>query len=126
MSDALSMQSGREPSTSEAPTAVSGILDAPSLTVPEPTSREAQAPVLRHRNHGLPTASWAYRDVTGSVTSYVARYEPEGSRKQIVPWTRSEKSGEWQPKGSPAPRPLFNLDQLAARPDAPVLVVEGE
>jgi hypothetical protein len=29
-------------------------------------------------------------------------------------------------EGAPAPRPLFNLDQLAARPDAPVLVVEGE
>ena len=26
----------------------------------------------------------------------------------------------------PEPRPLFNLDQLAGRPDAPVLVVEGE
>ncbi len=26
----------------------------------------------------------------------------------------------------PAPRPLFGLDRLAARPDAPVLVVEGE
>jgi hypothetical protein len=26
----------------------------------------------------------------------------------------------------PEPRPLFNLDLLAAKPDAPVLVCEGE
>lgn len=56
----------------------------------------------------------------------VARYDQEGGGKQIVPWIRSDETGEWIAKGPPSPRPLFNLDQLAARPDAPVLVVEGE
>jgi hypothetical protein len=33
---------------------------------------------------------------------------------------------EWRRKGFSGPRPLYGLDRLAARPDAPVLVVEGE
>ena len=33
---------------------------------------------------------------------------------------------EWRCKGFAEPRPLYGLDRLAARPDAPVLVVEGE
>ena len=33
---------------------------------------------------------------------------------------------QWRWKGVPAPRPLYNLDKLAASPDAPVVVVEGE
>lgn len=32
----------------------------------------------------------------------------------------------WQWKAPPAPRPLYRLDALRSRPDAPVLVVEGE
>lgn len=32
----------------------------------------------------------------------------------------------WKWKGCPAPRPLYGLDRLAARPDAPVLLCEGE
>ena len=32
----------------------------------------------------------------------------------------------WCPKGFPKPHPLYRLQELHARPDAPVLVVEGE
>jgi DNA primase len=32
----------------------------------------------------------------------------------------------WQWKAVPAPRPLYGLDQLAASPDAQVLIAEGE
>ncbi len=82
---------------------------------------------LRHRKHGRPSAIWSYRNTDGSILAYVARYEPRGETKQIIPWTpTSETADQWQPKAPPAPRPLFNLDQLAARPDAPVLIVEGE
>jgi putative DNA primase/helicase len=33
---------------------------------------------------------------------------------------------EWKWTAPPAPRPLYNRESIAARPDAPVLVVEGE
>jgi putative DNA primase/helicase len=33
---------------------------------------------------------------------------------------------QWRWLGFPKPRPLYGLDRLAARPDAPVIVTEGE
>ena len=58
------------------------------------------------------------------MLGYVARYDPPDSRKQIVPWTFSSDGwgmGQW-----PVPRPLYRLQELEARPEDPVLVVEGE
>ena len=48
--------------------------------------------------------------------------------KQYLPfcWVRSATGEGWNARSAPEPRPLFNLNRLAARPDAPVLVVEGE
>ena len=38
-----------------------------------------------------------------------------------------ERNGAWwKPKGSCPPRPLYGLDRLHTRPEAPVVVVEGE
>ena len=58
---------------------------------------------------------WQYSD-----TFYVCRF-PE---KRIRPlWWDGEA---WRWKAPAAPRPLYNRQQLAAQPSAPVLVVEGE
>ena len=77
-----------------------------------------------HPVFGKPVERWAYLDGNGEVLGYVARYEREGQRKQIVPWTYDGNAwgmGQW-----PEPRPLYGLRELAERPDAPVLIVEGE
>lgn len=77
-----------------------------------------------HPRYGRPARRWTYFDGNGEVLGYVARYEPAGQRKQIVPWTFDGDRwgmGQW-----PAPRPLYGLQELHARPDAAVLVVEGE
>ena len=47
---------------------------------------------------------------------------PDG--KQILP--RTYDGTRWAWKGVPAPRPLYNLHNLAAQPAAPVLLTEGE
>jgi len=53
----------------------------------------------------------------------VARYDlPEG--KQFTPLTF--RGGRWQFKAYPAPRPLYGAELLPERPQAPVLIVEGE
>ena len=39
---------------------------------------------------------------------------------------RSVRGLRWFWKALPAPRPLYGLDHLAARPEAPVLICEGE
>jgi hypothetical protein len=74
---------------------------------------------------------WTYR-VKGELWFYVARFEREGNPKDKTfrPFTfcpsGSNQLGEWRSKALPAPRPLYNLDKLAERPDAPVIVTEGE
>jgi hypothetical protein len=77
-----------------------------------------------HPDFGAPVTRWTYFDGNGEVLGYVARYEPAGTRKQIIPWTYSSDGwgrGQW-----PAPRPLYRLQELEARPSDPVLIVEGE
>jgi putative DNA primase/helicase len=77
-----------------------------------------------HPRYGPPAARWTYFDGNGEVLGYVARYEPAGERKQIVPWTWDGERwgmGQW-----PSPRPLYGLQDLDARPDSAILVVEGE
>lgn len=81
-------------------------------------------------------AAWEYRDTTGRRLFYVARYEwdevdKDGKRKlrkvtPAVTWGHGEDGRRrWRAKGNGL-NILFGLEQLAARPDAPVLVVEGE
>lgn len=78
-------------------------------------------------------AKWAYRDSDGRLLGYTVRYDGpvNGSKpeKQVKPFTYcagSDGKMEWRSQGFPEPRPLYGLDRLAARPNAPVLVVEGE
>jgi putative DNA primase/helicase len=77
-------------------------------------------------------ARWAYLDSEGRTLGYAVRFEwHEGEKlcKDIVPQTyctNSKREKRWRWKSFPGKRPLYGLDQLAARPDAPVMVVEGE
>lgn len=114
----------------ERPTRVNGHARAPEPE-PEP-KRQVMTPVPEavaehacvHPIFGKPVARWAYLDGSGDVLGYVARYEREGQRKQIVPWTYD--GNDWGMGQWPAPRPLYGLQQLAEQPGAPVLIVEGE
>jgi len=83
----------------------------------------AECPCV-HTRYGKPSARWTYRNAGGEVLGYIARYDPQGERKQIIPWTWDGERwgmGQW-----PSPRPLYGLQELAERPGAAVLVVEGE
>lgn len=102
-----------------------GVADVCVMPVPD----DAPPPPAAHQRHGKPVARWAYRDAGGRVCFYHDRYEPAGERKQFAPltlWRSAAGRLAWQFKAPPAPRPIMNADQLAQRPDAPVLVVEGE
>ena len=74
-------------------------------------------------------ARWAYRDEQGRLLGYACRVELPGGEKDVLPqtWCRDDKGGErWRWKSLPEPRPLYGLDELAAKPGANVLVAEGE
>ncbi len=76
-----------------------------------------------------PTQKYAYRDALGQVSFIVARKDkPDGKEIRPIIYARNKATGvcQWLAKGLPAPRPLYGLDKLAKRPDAPVILVEGE
>lgn len=89
-----------------------------------------------HPRHGQPWKRWDYRGADGRLLMVVERYnlaKGEGEakpRKVFSPlsyWRhRGTGEGKWQRKGLPEPRPLLNLDRLAADPAAPVVICEGE
>ncbi|MCP9840143.1 hypothetical protein KBY93_05770 [Synechococcus sp. J7-Johnson] len=78
-------------------------------------------------------AQWCYRDPAGAQLFWIQRLcSGRSGRKAFLhrvwldggwhrPSRRDPFSCEW-----PAPRPLYGLHHLVARPEAPVLVVEGE
>jgi predicted P-loop ATPase len=77
-------------------------------------------PSMSHVVHGKPSGSWAYRDKSGAILFYVARYDtPSG--KEFMPWTWN--GSRWHAKAYPEPRPLYGLDKLNGKP---CLIVEGE
>jgi putative DNA primase/helicase len=70
-------------------------------------------PISRGRQY------WRYSD-----DFYVVRKDkPDGGKDFLPLWFDGT---EWKWAAPPAPRPLYNLDSLSQRPDAPVLIVEGE
>lgn len=75
-----------------------------------------------------PTRADAYLDADGRLLGYVLRCEFEdGKITPTVTWcVGPDGAQQWCVQHFPRPRPLFGLDDLAARPDAPVILVEGE
>jgi putative DNA primase/helicase len=73
---------------------------------------------------------YRYNRADGSTIGYVLRKDKP---KKIVPLNFGEKiDGDgvcvtgWTYKHLMSPRPLYGMDRLAERPDAPVLICEGE
>jgi hypothetical protein len=83
---------------------------------------------------GYRCTHYAYRGPDGEVLQYVLRFDhkttPGTNPKVIKPILYYGKVMPLEDRVGFAmlakPRPLYGLDRLAARPDAPVLVVEGE
>ena len=94
----------------------------PPAPIVLPVPDNVSPPSMRHRQHGVPSATWCYRDQQGRVLGYVARYDPPEGRKQIVPWIFTEAG--WTARAFPDPRPLYGLNRLVL--NARVLIVEGE
>ena len=90
----------------------------------------ADAPPIpsAHPKHGQPSAVWTYRDAAERVLFHVYRFDlPNG--KQFLPLSYCRnRNGQyaWRWQGLEAPRPLYNLHLLAARPNDWVVINEGE
>lgn len=92
----------------------------------------ADAPAVprAHIKRGLPERVWHYRDADGATLGYVYRFLTSDGGKEVLPicWAINETTGkaEWHWMHFGEPRPLYGLDRLAAKPEATVLLVEGE
>lgn len=94
-----------------------------------PVPEDAPAPPSKHSRLGESSASWTYRTADGRVALHILRFDIGDGDKEFRPLTFcSDGNGrkEWRWKELPKPWPLYNLDKLVERPDAEVIVCEGE
>lgn len=80
---------------------------------------------------GRATAQWCYRDSNGQQLFWIQRIDTNDTKLFVhrtwldntwhFPSKRDPFTSEW-----PAPRPLYRLPDLVARPDATVVIAEGE
>jgi putative DNA primase/helicase len=82
--------------------------------------------IPKHRL-GSPSQKWHYLDSEGRLLFVICRFDTK-SGKEVLPLTygQDEKGPRWRWKGHPEPRPLYGIDRMAARPDDPVIICEGE
>jgi uncharacterized protein (DUF927 family) len=109
---------------------------APEWTAIQPIPTEAMNKCPpKHREHGTPSKVWLYRNTQGQPLMALYRFdlgpdEDGKPRKVFAPLTwckRADgKTQQWRWQGLAEPRPLLRLDELTERPDAPVVLCEGE
>jgi len=114
---------------------------SPSSTAPEwqavqPIPAEAMSKCpTKHRQHGVPSKIWIYRNTEGLALMALYRFDLEPDeqgvpRKVFAPLTWCKRNGsgvhQWRWQGLVEPRPLLHLDEIARRTDAPVIICEGE
>jgi putative DNA primase/helicase len=94
-----------------------------------PVPDGAPPPPKSHPKLGAPARRWEYRDAAGRLLFLVCRFDLCEGGKEIRPLSLRRLPGgkeEWRWLGAAPPRPLYGLDRLAARPDAPAMICEGE
>ncbi len=82
---------------------------------------------------GKPVVAWRYQQPDGGTIGFIVRFEKlceDGTvEKNPIPLTYARDAGareHWHWKSFPEPRPLYNLERLAANSGATIVVVEGE
>jgi len=107
----------------------------PPSDAPEIRPGERTPPLFNPKSETRPVTSYSptlvhpYRRADGKLYAYVLRVDIDGKKlTPCIAWCRNEKTGQegWCHWTLLAPRRLYGAHDLAARPDAPVIVVEGE
>jgi hypothetical protein len=76
-----------------------------------------------------PTRVWDYRNAAGEIVGFVIRLDfPDGSKitPQVTYCEGPNGERRWCNHPFSQPRPLYRLEALARRPDADVIIPEGE
>jgi putative DNA primase/helicase len=95
-----------------------------------PAPEHVAPPTMYHFNYKEPVAKWCYKDAEGRVIGWIGRFTKSDGGKEVMPmtWGRNIETQEekWCWLSFPKPRPLYGLPLLKAKPDARVIIVEGE
>ncbi len=120
----------------------------PTFPAPSPPVNLQAEPQLLYMLKGRQeTTRYEYKDADGNTLGYVVRLEDKQGNKitptltfcaqreseikskdhdqLLIPKSHSSTS-QWRWQGFGNDRPLYGLDQLKAKPEAPILIVEGE
>ncbi len=92
---------------------------------PPPTDSELPEFAAVRMFSRSPAAVWRYVDANGALTFCVCRWNKPDGDKDIRPLSWFDGEG-WRFAHWPDARPLYNADRIAANPDAPVVICEGE
>lgn len=99
----------------------------PRENLPAP---DGDVPDMALSVYGEPTGTWTYRNADGGILGYVCRYfdAERGKTLRCFSYGRYSEAdpARWECKSFSSPRPLYGLELLADRPDAQILLVEGE
>lgn len=100
--------------------------DSGVAILPVPPDAPSEPPY--HYEMGKPKKVWEYKDEFGELLMKVCRFETDLGKEDRPLTYRQYNDGKrrWAYKGLEKPRPLYGLDRLAERPDAPVIICEGE
>jgi hypothetical protein len=95
---------------------------------PLPVTADTPAAKTEHETLGTETARWAYHHASGELWGHVSRFDSSDGRKEFRAQRYGTRNGaaSWHWTTGDERRPLYNLPELLARPDAEVLFVEGE
>lgn len=93
-----------------------------------PVPADAPPPPAVNPRQGQPAIRYEYRTAAGALGFLIDRYQAADGKSfaQLTLWRNAAGRTEWRWKSPPAPRLLYGVELLAARPDAPVIVCEGE
>jgi uncharacterized protein (DUF927 family) len=128
----------RERSNANAPTSPKKSPPAPASRKPAPAADvwecvipvpdNSPPPPAANPRQGRPAIRYEYRTEAGALGFFIDRYQGKDGKSfaQLTFWRNTAGRSEWRWKSPLAPRLLYGLELLAARPDAPVIVCEGE
>src|SRR6185369_1504804 len=77
------------------------------------------------QRHPRCVGRWRYSDAEGRTLGYQDRINDDAG-KRFTSWRWNESATSWEPRAIEKPRPLYGLAALNLRPEAPVIVCEGE
>ncbi|UCV09139.1 DUF927 domain-containing protein [Dechloromonas denitrificans] len=118
----------RSKQTPAAPASRKPAPDAEGWECVIPVPEDSPPPPAVNPRQGKPSIRYEYRTATGRLGFLIDRYQGKEGKSfaQLTLWRNTAGRTEWRWKSPPAPRLLYGLDLLAARPEAPVIVCEGE